>query len=192
MKFRPFLPLLLLLLSSAGAYLSFQLTAYHYQNPKHIKNLLEQYPFLSRWIQIPGPVSDSGTPIFGDDGTSSAYSSLPVILGIPCNISAMFSCQKVDESPYAEILHIGVPVYGLIGYTWLLLLTLVLLIFRPFRLLGSMLNLLSSGIGLGFTVYLSYVEAFIIRAFCPLCLVSAGIITAHFAVSLSYFLLQRR
>ncbi|MHA2610731.1 MAG: vitamin K epoxide reductase family protein [bacterium JZ-2024 1] len=193
MRFRPVLLVwLLLFLSASGSFLSLKLTAYHYQNPRHRKNLLQHYPFLSRWISPPASPADSGTPIFGDDGASSAYSSIPSILGINCNISPMFSCQKVDESAYAEIFHIGVPVYGVIGYTWLFLLSLALLIFTSFRRFFGILNLFFSGLGFSFTLYLTFIEAFLIRAFCPLCLASAGIMTGHFILSSLIFFLQRR
>ena len=41
-----------------------------------------------------------------------------------------------------------------------------------------------SGLGVAFTLYLTYLEAFVINAWCRWCLVSAALIAAIFLVSL--------
>ncbi len=188
MKSHRIIPFLFLLLSLAGVYFSVQMTRYHYQNPKHIQNLLRHYPFLSRWISAP---TEKGTPIFDENGTTSPYSSF-AILGVGCNISALLSCQKVDESAYSELFNVGVAVYGVVGYTWLFLLAFLQIFLRAFRSLFAVVNLASSALGFAFTVYLTYIEIFLIEVLCPHCLISAGIITSYFVLSIPYFLSQRR
>ena len=94
-------------------------------------------------------------------------------------------CEAVQWSPWSEIAGVEVALVGVIGYSGLLLLSLAAL--RP-RLVGrrwpaTMLATLS-GIGVLFTVYLTYLELFVIHAICRWCVVSGVIILAIFVVAL--------
>ena len=55
---------------------------------------------------------------------------------------------------------------------------------RPAARLNSLLLLVFSGIGFAFTVYLTYLELFVIKAICRWCVGSAVIITLIFFVAL--------
>ncbi len=95
------------------------------------------------------------------------------------------SCETVQMSEYAVIVGLPVAFYGVGGYLTLLVISLVGLQPRwmsargPTQLLAGV-----SGVGVAFTGYLTYLEAFVIEAWCRWCLASAAIITAIFIASL--------
>lgn len=88
------------------------------------------------------------------------------------------SCEFVQASRYAWLFGQPVALYGVVGYLVLLVVALVGL--RP-RFLGNpgptrWLAALA-GVGFAFTLYLTYLELFVIHAMCRWCVVSAAIIT---------------
>jgi len=93
-------------------------------------------------------------------------------------------CETVQLSPQSRFLGVEVALIGLIGY--LVLLGLSILSLQP-RFAGrgwpSRLLALLSGLGVVFTVYLTYLELFVIHAICRYCVVSAGIITLIFGLA---------
>lgn len=94
-------------------------------------------------------------------------------------------CDTVQSSTYAVFLGVPVAFYGVAGYVALLVVSLVALqpawLARrePVTLLAAMALL-----GFAFTVYLTYVELFVIRAICRWCVGSAVVITAIAGVAL--------
>ena len=75
-------------------------------------------------------------------------------------------CETVQDSEYAEILGLPVPVLGLAGY---------LAIFATALFAGETARLAGAALALGglvFSVYLVFVQVFAIEAFCLWCLVS--------------------
>ncbi|MEX2157441.1 MAG: vitamin K epoxide reductase family protein [Gemmatimonadales bacterium] len=95
-------------------------------------------------------------------------------------------CDTVQASRWARFLGIPVAAYGVVGYAAILAVALAAL--RPAALTrrGPMLVLaaLATG-GLLFTLYLTYLELFVIHAICRWCVASAVIITAIWIVSLA-------
>jgi uncharacterized membrane protein len=95
-------------------------------------------------------------------------------------------CERVQASRWAWIGGVPVAAVGLAGYLALLAVALVGLGERwlnrpePARWLTAL-----SLVGVLFTAYLTYLEAFVIRDWCRWCLASAAIIIAVFAVSLA-------
>lgn len=88
------------------------------------------------------------------------------------------SCEYVQTSKYGDLFGVPVAFYGVVGYALMLAVALVGL--QP-RFLASpwptrLLALLAGG-GFLFTVYLIYVELFVIEAICRWCMVSAVIVT---------------
>jgi uncharacterized membrane protein len=78
------------------------------------------------------------------------------------------SCETVQSSPWAELDGIPVALLGLIGYVTLLV---------SLRLPGDIPRALGFGValvGFGFSLYLTYREAYTIHAYCEWCLASAG------------------
>jgi uncharacterized membrane protein len=102
----------------------------------------------------------------------------PVICGIG-------NCEAVQNSPYARIGPVPVAALGVLGYLGLLILSFMGLqpSSRAFRRLP--LGLLGGGIaGLAFSAYLTYLEAFVIHAWCQWCVSSAIIMALAFLASL--------
>lgn len=97
-----------------------------------------------------------------------------------CDIGQSFNCDLVNRSPYSIFHGIPVALLGIFGYLLVLLLATV---YRekaetPFILAGIMLA------GLGFALYLTYIEAFVLHAWCILCLSSLALIAIVAALSL--------
>jgi uncharacterized membrane protein len=103
------------------------------------------------------------------------------------------SCDTVQTSPWAVFMGIPVPVMGLVGYLMLLVLAVVGL--QPAhaenRKLGLLIFLLAD-IAIAFTIYLTYLEAFVINAWCRWCIGSALIVTLIWIFSLPELLKLRR
>ncbi len=108
-------------------------------------------------------------------------------LGVVGNLACgTGGCEYVQTSPYAVFFGIPVAFYGVAGYVALFAVSLAGLQPRwADRGEPTVALVALSGAGLAFTAYLTYLEAAVIRAWCQWCLVSAGIITAIFAVSLA-------
>lgn len=95
------------------------------------------------------------------------------------------ACETVQLSPQSRFLGIEVALIGVLGYLVLLLLSLAALHPRfagaswPLRLL-----VLLGGGAVLFTLYLKYLEFFVIHAVCRWCVGSAAIIATMFVLSL--------
>ncbi|HVO79853.1 MAG TPA: vitamin K epoxide reductase family protein [Terriglobales bacterium] len=85
-----------------------------------------------------------------------------------CDFAVNFNCDIVNRSRYSAVLGIPVALIGVAGYLVLLALSTL---YRsrprtPAMLLGA------STLGLGFALYLTYIEAFVLGVWCILCLSS--------------------
>lgn len=94
-------------------------------------------------------------------------------------------CQVVQNSPWAVFLGVPVPLIGWVGYGVLFVVALLGLQPRfenmpavPLLLIGG------AGIGLAFSAYLTYLEAFVIHAWCRWCVVSATLAVVIFLSTL--------
>ena len=87
-----------------------------------------------------------------------------------CSFGEDFNCDVVNHSVYARFLGVPVAAIGLAGYAALLLLTFV-----RSRVAAALL-LLGALIGLGFSLYLTYIEAYVLATWCILCLGSLAVI----------------
>ena len=102
----------------------------------------------------------------------------PVICGVG-------DCEAVQNSPFAYIGPIPVAAFGVLGYLALMILAFLGLqpSFRDSRFIA--LGLFGGGvIGLLFSGYLTYLEAFVIHAWCQWCVSSAVIMVLAFLASL--------
>ena len=89
-----------------------------------------------------------------------------------CDISDTFNCDVVNRSAYSKIFgFIPVAGIGLLGYV-----VLGLLAKMKGRGASTLLVLLSLG-ALGFSLWLTYVEARILYTYCIVCLSSLGVIS---------------
>lgn len=93
-------------------------------------------------------------------------------------------CETVQLSEHARLFGLPVAFFGVLGYAALLAVSLTGLQPRWIGRRGPTLVLLGmAAAGVVFTGYLTYLEAFVIRAWCRWCLVSAGIIVAVFVAA---------
>ena len=97
-----------------------------------------------------------------------------------CNFSETFSCDAVNKSQYAEIAGIPVALVGFGGYALLALLSFGILKGKTFHKDLFWFSLA----GFLFSLYLTYLEAFVIHAWCPVCLLSQFTIFGIVALSL--------
>ncbi len=81
-------------------------------------------------------------------------------------------CEKVQSSDYAELAGIPVALLGLLGYLAILGTSVVR------GELASMAAATLALVGLGFSLYLTYLELFVIDAICQWCVVSAVVMPA--------------
>ena len=95
-------------------------------------------------------------------------------------------CETVQASRYAVLFGIPVAFYGVVGYVVMFGISLAgaqpALAVRawPTRWLAAL-----SGAGFLFTLYLTFLELFVIHALCRWCLASAVVITAMFVTALA-------
>jgi vitamin-K-epoxide reductase (warfarin-sensitive) len=101
----------------------------------------------------------------------------------PCRIDDKWDCGTVNHSPYAVFLGIPVAVIGIGGYVLIAGLALK----RSWKLL-----LPAAIVGLGFSLYLTRIEAKVLQVWCIYCVISLGIISLITASSLIALLLPRK
>lgn len=89
-----------------------------------------------------------------------------------CDFGQSFNCDVVNRSSYSTIFGIPVALIGILGYAALVLLATL------FRSKGEAPGVLltASIAGLGFALYLTYIEGFVLGVWCILCLSSLATI----------------
>lgn len=105
---------------------------------------------------------------------------LGVIGTLTCTVG---DCATVQLSPYAVFLGVPVPALGIVGYTLILAVAMIGVQGGP-RWVAPALLVLGAG-GFGFSMYLTALEAFVIRAWCQWCVGSAIVATLIFFLSLA-------
>lgn len=99
-----------------------------------------------------------------------------------CNINSKFSCTAVNQSGYSDIFGIPVSVFGILGYA-------LIATVANWGLSGKIKKYKNILLGLalfsvGFSAYLAFVSAFVIKVWCPTCIVSYVIILALFILTI--------
>ena len=89
-----------------------------------------------------------------------------------CDVGENFNCDIVNRSTYSTIGGIPVALIGIIGYLATLILATA---FRSHAEVPAVLAVASLA-GLGFALYLTYIEGFVLFAWCILCLSSLALI----------------
>lgn len=102
-----------------------------------------------------------------------------------CTFGESFNCDLVNRSSYSTVLGVPVALVGIIGYLLILALATV---YREKAETPVMLVIATGG-GLAFALYLTYIEKFVLQAWCVLCLGSLALIFS--ATVLSATLLKR-
>lgn len=96
-----------------------------------------------------------------------------------CDLGQSFNCDVVNRSSYSTVAGLPVAVIGIVGY----LLVLMLATLYRQKAETPVMLLIASLAGLSFALYLTYVEARILFAWCILCLSSLAVIFAITALS---------
>jgi len=102
-----------------------------------------------------------------------------------CDFGQSFNCDIVNRSEYSTVAGVPVALMGILGYA-------ALMAFATFyRAKAETPLILAAGslAGLGFALYLTYVEKFILATWCILCLSS---LTLIFIISVLSLLLVRQ
>jgi uncharacterized membrane protein len=115
----------------------------------------------------------------------SAYLLWTYTTGTPIACSAG-GCEIVRESPYSYIFGIPQPLLGILFYLALMFLIIGQNTFtRIIKIRTIYLYIALTGFGFIYSLYLSYLEAFVIKAFCVWCVASGIIATSLFLIFLS-------
>jgi uncharacterized membrane protein len=91
-----------------------------------------------------------------------------------CDIGESFNCDLVNRSTYSTLLGVPVALIGVLGY----LLVLVLASVYRHQTETPFLLLVAALLGLGFALYLTYIEARVLMVWCILCLSSLAVVLA--------------
>lgn len=90
-----------------------------------------------------------------------------------CDLGESFNCDIVNRSAYSVVMGVPVALIGVIGYAALLGLATL---YRD-KAETPVFLLIAAVAGLGFALYLTYIEAYVLAVWCVLCLASLGLIT---------------
>lgn len=79
-------------------------------------------------------------------------------------------CDVVRASPYSSFFGISIPILGIIFYLTMAMLSVLRT--QAFSIRIHTLQLMIAGVGVGFGIYLTYLEIFVIKAICFWCVLS--------------------
>ncbi|HEY4694860.1 MAG TPA: vitamin K epoxide reductase family protein [Candidatus Nanoarchaeia archaeon] len=113
----------------------------------------------------------------------SGYLLYTYVSGTPI-ICVNSGCEQVRASDYAYFLNVPLPAYGGLMYLGIFGLSFSRTIFdeRFFRKTSKLIFILTA-LGLGISAYLTYLEAFKIKAYCTWCVSSAVVVLFLFLIS---------
>lgn len=97
---------------------------------------------------------------------------------VPCNFT--HACEAVLTSKYATVLGVPVAAFGVVFYMVALIMLVHFLRHKTYH----WSFLVWTGIGFGSTLYLFYIQAVVLQAFCQYCLLSALTSTLLFGLGL--------
>lgn len=87
-----------------------------------------------------------------------------------CSINETFDCDAVNTSKYSELMGIPVAVLGLLAYGFLFIASILYLVRDEELLLDAIVG--TSVLGFLFSLYLTYIEAFVLKTWCLVCISS--------------------
>lgn len=106
-----------------------------------------------------------------------------------CAISKAINCDTVSQSPYAVFLDIPVPVWGVIGYLFLVILIVFAGFDRSRDRSGWTLLMVMSGAYSIYSIILALISNYLIHSYCIMCIVSYVI---NFALLFYCWMIRRR
>lgn len=105
-----------------------------------------------------------------------------------CDFGQSFNCDIVNRSEYSTVAGVPVALLGIMGYAALLAFATF---YREKAETPGILVIGSVG-GLGFALYLTYIEKYVLFAWCILCLTSLAVIFSITVLSLMLLLRSMR
>lgn len=111
--------------------------------------------------------------------------------GAICNLSDTFSCDIVNQGPYSELFGIPIAAIGVVGYAFVFVAALMKRKNPHDRSLSLFLVLAGYG-GLAFALYLTGLEAFVLYAWCIVCLLSQATIATLAVLSTLVMISEKR
>lgn len=113
------------------------------------------------------------------------------VSGTFCTINQTFNCDIVNRGPFSELFGIPVALLGILGYGFMA--AAALLQWKRPEDKGSLLFLVLAVVGgLGFSLYLSGIEAFVLRTWCIVCLSSQTAMLGIFFATMAMLVQIRR
>lgn len=110
----------------------------------------------------------------------SGYLLFSYVTPVPLICGSDGGCSVVQASKYASFLSLPTPLYGVIYY---LALGLLAALWKPAQTTVAWMMVFVTGTGFAVSAWLTYLEAFVIQAWCAWCVVSAILATAAFVVT---------
>lgn len=104
----------------------------------------------------------------------------------PCSL--VTGCEKVLSSEFSEIL--GIPISALGAVSYFLTFSLATFAFNQNRVAWLLMIAMTAGMA-GFSIWLLYLQAFVIGAFCQFCLISAGSSLSLFITGATSLILRK-
>ncbi|MBI5370128.1 vitamin K epoxide reductase family protein [Candidatus Uhrbacteria bacterium] len=101
-----------------------------------------------------------------------------------CTINETVNCDVVNKGAYSTVVGIPVALVGVLGYGFLVLAS-ILKVRAPHDRQLTRVLLIASVLGLAFSLYLTSLEAFVLHAWCLLC-VSSQIMIILIVILTSY------
>lgn len=94
-------------------------------------------------------------------------------------------CEIVRASSYSYFLGLPLPAYGLVMYVFIIILSFLITTLEKIvhHHLANKLIFAAAAIGVLTSAYLTYLEAFVIKAYCTWCVTSAIVIVVIFILS---------
>jgi vitamin-K-epoxide reductase (warfarin-sensitive) len=105
-----------------------------------------------------------------------------------CDFSDTFNCDIVNRSTYSSIMGIPVALIGLLAYAGFLAAST----FYRERRETPVILVITALAGLAFALYLTYIEAYVLAAWCILCLSSLAMIFLITVLSSALLVHQKR
>lgn len=96
---------------------------------------------------------------------------------VPACVGGSGGCASVQTSRYSEVLGVPVALIGLIGYAAMV----VAAVIRGWR--AAVFGVFVALTGALFSLYLTYLELFVIRAICQWCVASAAVVLAYLVLA---------
>jgi len=102
-----------------------------------------------------------------------------------CSLGDTLNCDVVNRGPYSEIAGIPVALIGLVGYAGIAVVAWLAMKKEAERRELITLLRVAVAVALLFSLYLTYLEAVVLRVFCPLCLGSFVIVVTLTVLALA-------